>query len=147
MRGLGVCVCLLLAGAASAEVYRWTDDKGEVHYSDRPAAAAEATRVEIHSKSAAESSAGKPQGYADRELEFRKRQLDKEKQEKKQGEAAAEQEQKQQNCATARNNLRTLQESGRVVSYDEKGERRFMGDSERETAIAKASKDAEQWCK
>lgn len=38
---------VLLAGAAhAAEIYRWTDDQGRVHYSQTPPADAQAQRVE-----------------------------------------------------------------------------------------------------
>ncbi len=39
---LAICLLLLLVSQAQAEVYRWTDDQGKVHYSDKkPAAEAE----------------------------------------------------------------------------------------------------------
>lgn len=41
MRYLFLIICLVLASAASAEVYRWTDADGQVHYSDRPHEGAE----------------------------------------------------------------------------------------------------------
>ena len=47
-------VLLLVAGLASAaEVYRWVDDSGQVHYSDRPRDGAE--RVDIGSAQAIET--------------------------------------------------------------------------------------------
>ena len=47
---LGPVMGLLLVGAAAAEtVYRWTDERGEVHFSDRPPAtgAPSAEQVEV----------------------------------------------------------------------------------------------------
>lgn len=48
MRWISVALLLMLcAGAAASEVWRWVDDKGVVHYSDRPQPGAE--RVEMQS--------------------------------------------------------------------------------------------------
>lgn len=41
-----VCALVVLAGAAQAQtLYRWTDDKGQVHLSDKPPANAKDVRV------------------------------------------------------------------------------------------------------
>jgi hypothetical protein len=48
MRYISVALLLMLcAGAAASEVWRWVDDQGVVHYSDRPQPGAE--RVEMKS--------------------------------------------------------------------------------------------------
>lgn len=46
MRVFILLVALLPAVAAAAEVYRWVDDDGEVHYSDRPQEGAETVVIE-----------------------------------------------------------------------------------------------------
>lgn len=38
---------LILATAAAADVYKWTDERGKTHYGDRPPEEAQAQRVEI----------------------------------------------------------------------------------------------------
>lgn len=41
-------LCFLLFPAlASAEIYRWTDEQGRVHFGQRPAAGAQAQQVEV----------------------------------------------------------------------------------------------------
>ena len=40
MRAAGLALALLAASAAHAQVYRWTDSQGKVHYGDRPPEAA-----------------------------------------------------------------------------------------------------------
>jgi glutaredoxin len=39
--------CLLVAPAAGADIYRWTDAEGRIHYSDKPPADRQAKRVRI----------------------------------------------------------------------------------------------------
>ncbi|MEW8461687.1 MAG: DUF4124 domain-containing protein, partial [Candidatus Thiodiazotropha endolucinida] len=50
---MGTCVSLVLAVAntfpAGGEVYRWTDDNGKLHFSDRRPENAKATSVEMPS--------------------------------------------------------------------------------------------------
>lgn len=41
-----ICLLLLAGAAQAAEIYRWTDDQGRVHYSQTPTAEAQAMRVE-----------------------------------------------------------------------------------------------------
>ncbi|HHQ14748.1 MAG TPA: DUF4124 domain-containing protein [Chromatiales bacterium] len=64
-------VLLLVAGfasvASSAEVYRWVDDSGQVHYSDRPREGAE--RVDIGSAQAIETRVPERPGTAAKETE------------------------------------------------------------------------------
>lgn len=47
--GMAALVGVALSGAASAEIYRWKDAKGQVHYGDQPPAGAE--RVSPHGTS------------------------------------------------------------------------------------------------
>ena len=40
-------VCLLLAPASGADIYRWTDAEGRIHYSDKPPADRKAKQVRV----------------------------------------------------------------------------------------------------
>jgi glutaredoxin len=40
-------LCLLATATASAEIYRWTDSEGRIHYSDKPPKDAQAAQVKI----------------------------------------------------------------------------------------------------
>jgi len=46
MRNILILILLFPAFANAAEVYRWTDSAGEVHYSDRPKEGAEVVTIE-----------------------------------------------------------------------------------------------------
>ena len=49
MKRMLATLMLLCAGAASAQVYKWVDEKGVTHYSDMPPAPTSKARVEIKS--------------------------------------------------------------------------------------------------
>lgn len=42
-----LCALALLPAGAQAEVYKWTDEQGRVHYSDKPPASGKAEQVKI----------------------------------------------------------------------------------------------------
>jgi hypothetical protein len=49
MRRAGLCalVCAACGAAAAQGVYKWTDERGQVHYGDKPPAGASAQPVEV----------------------------------------------------------------------------------------------------
>lgn len=44
-------LCLLAAAVAAADIYRWTDAEGRIHYSDKPPADRKAKQVKIRVQS------------------------------------------------------------------------------------------------
>lgn len=122
---VGWLMALLLAqSAAAAEVYRWVDEYGRVHFSDRPQ---HAGQKPLQVKPAA------PHG--DRDLEQRQQRRDRllrifsddrqrEQAARKQQEIA--QAQRQRDCQLARNDLADLERGGVFYQLDENGERRYL---------------------
>jgi len=162
-------ICGLCWSAANAEMYRWVDEKGKVHYTDtpppaniknrrtlKPAARAPAPPPAAPADSAAAAgldAKGKPadSGTAppplDKEQSFRKRRQEKEEAQKKAEQEQQEKKDKAAACERAKGALRSLEDGGRVVKYDAAGERSFLGDDERRREIAAARRDADTWCK
>lgn len=153
LRLLCLASALLITLPAQAEVHKWVDANGKVQYSDQAPpgkAGVEKLRVDrIPTPApAAGSQADKPaaKSLADRDLEYRQRQVAAEEAQKKQAQADAETKIKQQNCAGARGNLKTLEEGGRVFNYDAKGERAYLDDAARSKALEEAKKRVSEWC-
>ncbi|MBU0688557.1 MAG: DUF4124 domain-containing protein [Gammaproteobacteria bacterium] len=128
---------LLLLGfislSAQAGLNKWVDENGKVHYSDSPPMDAkvesvrnvtgkgqEAAPVDYSSKS-----------YSQREAELKKARQEKKEASEKSASESAQQQERKRNCAAAQENLRALESGTRLVTYDEKGEKRFMDDAER----------------
>lgn len=152
MRHLLMIVSLLMAAApASADIVKWVDAEGKVHYSDSPPTKAKSQKT-LNIKNTAPSSAptsaaegGKT--LVEKDLEFRKRAVEKEESAAKQAKAEAEEKRRKQNCAQARNQLQALKDGQRSSRYDEKGERVFLEDGARPAAIQEAQRTADSWCK
>lgn len=72
-RHIAAAVLMLAAVAAHAEVYKWTDDKGRVHYGDKPPASTPAGTKKAVELDIPEPSAADRQEAADRAARERAR--------------------------------------------------------------------------
>ncbi|AYC34116.1 DUF4124 domain-containing protein [Pseudomonas cavernae] len=123
-----LCTVLLsvtvLPGLASAEIYRWTDAQGQVHFDQRPQAGAE--QVEV-----------KPQvverDAATREREARtERFYDARRQEQEQAtsQSSERQAKREQECSKLRDQLEQVSQGGRYYHEDAAGQRVYYSDAE-----------------
>lgn len=124
-----VLLCLLLLpGVAMAEIYRWVDANGQVHFDQRPAPGAE--QVEV-----------KPQ-VVERDAATVERQeratrfFDARREEQAQAAAAATERKAQQEkeCGELRRQLAGIPEGWRYYKTDASGERSYYSDTEVDTA-------------
>ncbi len=137
---------LVSAGCVEAGVYRWVDENGKVHFSDRPGTAEDADEVQIKQKGESDQSAPHE---ADR-AETRQRLLEQYQKERLQKKEAtekkkAEDKQRERNCAIAKNRLSTYERSA-LYELDSGGERRYLSEAEYEKALASARAEVRQWC-
>ncbi|MDO8412731.1 MAG: DUF4124 domain-containing protein [Gallionellaceae bacterium] len=138
---------LLLLGLVSFSAYsavnKWVDDKGQVHYSDQPPPADTrattliniSTASDVPASGVSASGVSAPKSVAEREAEYKKAQkakADAERQTAKQKDADTA---KQKYCEDLRNNLKLIEDSGRIAAYDAKGERYYLDDAARQQRI------------
>lgn len=148
MRLLLLFAWLLLSASAYADINKWVDAQGKVHYSDGPLpldATPEAVRIpEDHALPASANS--ETRSLAEREAELEKKM----KAQEQAAEQADKQRQvdrlKQQNCEKVRTSLRVLEDSPRIATYDDSGNRSYLDDAAREQRIEEARKAVSQYC-
>ncbi len=70
------CLSLICATSAHAEIYKWVDANGKVHYSEKKDDAGRA-KVEEVKVTTGEGKPSTAQSWQDQEIEFRKRQMEK----------------------------------------------------------------------
>ena len=142
-------VMLFITLHAYAALNKWVDAEGKVNYSDsRPS---DQKTTTLKKSTSAESTAPAsgvvaPKSLAERDLEWKKAQQDKEGAEHK---AALEKENasiKQKNCENARGYLTTLENSPVLVTYDAKGERSYVDDTSRAQRTEEARKAVSTNC-
>jgi hypothetical protein len=126
---------LAAAVAAQAQVYRWVDEQGKVHYGERPPSGAKAKPVE--DKLAAPPGSPAPKAASDasqQERDFQRRRMERDQKEAREQKAA---EKARQQCERERTRLAQLRNVRRIQSgVDEKGNLRYLSDGERADAIA-----------
>jgi hypothetical protein len=137
---------LAFSGAAlSGEIYKWTDEDGNVHYGDRPTGAdVELVAVSSNTDSSAvrASIAARHANAAARADARSKRDED--------AQAAAEAQlaadQRVERCQESRTRMETYLTSRRLYKEDEAGERIYLDESQVMDARSKAQDDIQKYC-
>jgi hypothetical protein len=159
LRILILCVTLAFAAAATAQMYRWIDKDGRVHYTATPPPAGTKARTlqapmtppppasdEAAKDAAAKDAHTGPLTPAEQEREFRKRRLEAQKASEKAAQAAKESETKQANCARAREALATFESGQRISRSNAQGERYYLDDASRSRETEAARQAVRDWC-
>lgn len=138
---------LLLAiagrGTEAATVYRWVDEQGQVHFGDRPGArGAETLRIE----SAPATPAATDRSERVRRLldEYATVRNEREAAAARRGEEAAE---RKRLCAEARDRLKSYEEASSLYTLDAEGQRRYLDETGRATALAAARDEIGSLCR
>lgn len=119
-----LCCALLLPGLAAAEIYRWTDAQGQVHFDQRPAAGAEQVEVKPQVVERDEATRER-EARTERFFEARRQE-----QEKASSLAAERQAKRVQECRQLRQHLAQFQRDGLFYREGPNGERIYYSDSE-----------------
>ncbi|MDO8465423.1 MAG: DUF4124 domain-containing protein [Gallionella sp.] len=154
-------ILLILLALTSANVFadlkKWTDADGKVHYSDQPPPAnvkAKTLRTSPVAGSlmsasgvAAASAPAAPKTIAEAEAEYKKAQKAKKEAAEKAAQEQAQAEEIKTVCAGLRQNLMALESGMRTQILNAKGEPAYMDDNQRQQGIAKARQDISTYCK
>ena len=132
--------------SVQADVYRWVDKDGAVHFGDKPANKQSAEKVEI------KSNAGTGNQNQSNRLKRQQHLLSVMDEERKINEQKQAMEKKDKqvvisNCKRARKMLDNYLRSGVLFDVDKSGNKIYLSDQQREEAIKRARDDVEYWCK
>lgn len=147
-----VMTCLIMivvstSGIAFAnDIYKWTDEDGNVHYGDRPTGDATEERMAISSRStnsvkvqaraqsryapkepAAEAVANEPQGPTEDELRVQA-------------------EERREKCDTYKARLQKFVQSRRLYKQDENGERVYLDEDQTQAARERVENQVQEYC-
>lgn len=120
---------LLLPGLAAAEIYRWVDGDGQVHFGQRPAAPG-AEQIEVKPQVVERDPATRER------LERSERFYDARRQEQAQAAAAAAERRakRDQECGELRRRLAQIPEGRRYYHSEANGERSYYSDEQLDAA-------------
>ena len=135
----------MASAATASEIYRWTDEDGNVHYTDKPVEPS-SERMNIASRStdnsavqaqtqarldsnaaAAEAAANEPAGPTPEELR-------------------AEKKQRAEQCTKYRERLTRFVQSRHLYREDENGERTYLDEAETQKTRNKAEENVREYC-
>ena len=137
---------LALTAPAHAELYKWTDSQGKVHYSDQPPTT-NAQTIKSATTGQAETTTQATQSLDAKDQAYQKRRKEAEEARAKAEKEAEQARIQRENCAKARSNLSTLQNTPRVYSTNAAGQRTYMDDAARASALANSQKAVSDFCK
>lgn len=121
-------ITLIPASLLASEVYRWTDDAGNTHYSEDPPSGVDAEPVDIQTSSPSTPDAAPSETETEEESE---QENEEGASEEERPDKEAVEEARRRNCENARKALETLQQNARVQVEDD-GERRYLSPEEKE---------------
>jgi hypothetical protein len=145
LSALALAMLGLLAAPVEAQVYKWKDEQGRTVISDTPRPGS-GQQEPVVPPTPASSKAKPTESLADKELAFRQRQ-----QERREAAAKAKQEkaaaaQRAEKCQSSRNYLKALEAGRRFTNSNEKGERVYMDDTQRQQRIERVRKEVRDFC-
>jgi hypothetical protein len=129
-------------GTAVAEVYKWVDEQGQVHYGDRPEAQ-DAEKMTIRTNETT-----KPREIKSDDKDAAEQAEDEAKQaEKPPVEKYVPAYEKQRMCREAKTDLASISSRGRMRERDAQGNYRYLTEEERQQRISAARKKQAKYCR
>jgi len=141
------CAALMASGlAVAAEIYKWTDEDGNVHYEDRPVGETQMEHVDIRSKNT-DNTVVQARLDADSKARAAARQVASEAPpEMTKEEIRAEQQARQEKCMQYRAQLESFLRSQRLYKEDNAGEREYLSEDEIMAARSRVENQIQEYC-
>lgn len=139
----------LLAAPAGADIYKWTDAKGDVHYGDQPPSSTTPEQFKPRTSEAAEARAVEARRQAADQAARRRLEQVKARETANKELAAHEEESRRmaENCQRARANLEMLQRANmRLSTVDAQGQTRVLDAAARQVEMERATRTISENC-
>ena len=133
-----------LALPSHAQMYKCVDERGVTHYTDKPRPGCKGGQVDIRPippPSGRERAPGPDAGSAERD--FQRRQIERARADEAEGRG---QEQQKRRCAGLRRELGLLQGGRGIFRLDDKGERVYLEDQERQKRSTELQAEIARTC-
>ena len=147
---LGIAMCFFLVPPVQAEVYKWTDEQGRVHYSDRPLTE-DASAYHLRSPTSAENESPRST-LTDAERRARQKKLsdsleaDRREMEQAESKRKEQQAKREHNCKLAQKDLNIVLRTNRIFDYDQQGNKVYYDEVQRQQFIAERRAAVSKWC-
>ncbi len=135
---------LLFSASVSAQIYKWTDETGKIHYTDQPPPPHVNTKEQQLNINTTPSAGSQSNALSDEREEFEKRRKQRQENEAK-DQAQAEINKKK--CTEAQTQLRMYADSPRLTIPDGAGGIVYVDDDLRQRRIDDANKAIATYCR
>jgi len=140
-------IAFLATNVSMAGLYKWTDDKGQVHYSDKVPGDTKAKSESLNPNTALPSGVEKEKSKLDKQVEeMNKRRAEEKKKEEEANKKAAAEKVRKEQCMTLRKNMQTFLTKNRV-SKTVNGEKVVIPYEERVKKMEETQKKLDEVCK
>lgn len=147
LAGFAALAITVSSAVYADEIYKWTDEDGNVHYEDRPSGEPSEQRLQFSynrtDSTTVDERVKAQRDVANTRLEAR---ADKDAEDQTIAEERAAAEKKLEQCQQYRASLKVMLESRRVYREDEAGERTYLDDTARAEARTKAEELIKETC-
>ncbi|WP_254795524.1 DUF4124 domain-containing protein [Atopomonas hussainii] len=134
----------LLPALASAEIYRWVDSEGRVHFGERPQGSG-AQAVDVKPQVVENDAATRESQERMRQI-LKAREGERADQRQRQAETAAQNAQQQERCSELRGELENIARGGNFYRYDESGQRQYYSQEEIAAAKQRMQDNYQRYC-
>ena len=142
-----IIASLLITLSVQAGIYRWTDEAGNVHYSDKPVSD-KAKELKVKVAPAAPQSRQTIQNRKTRSEQFlRAREEERAEKNNEIAEKKRLKKNRKIKCKSAKKEYGRLSRARSIYTDGGDGKRNFIGDEERTKVLANAKADIKRWCK
>ena len=147
---LGLVLSFFVLLPAQAEVYKWTDEHGQVHFSDRPPDK-DTPAYQLRTPASSTTSSS-PQSHSDTERRTRQKKLsdalEADRREKEQADVKRKEQQakREHNCKVARAELNASKRANLIYDYDQKGNRVYFSEAKKQRYLESLRAEVRKWC-
>ena len=146
-RTLAIALLGLAALAAHGQVYKWVDEQGRTHYSETPPPDKKDAK-KVDTGPAATAAQAPKEDWKQKEMDSKRRALEKQQAEDAAGRKQAYEEgQRKNRCLGAQRDLRILEMAAPIYHINEKGERVYLEDKDRPAELARARREVDTHCR
>lgn len=142
-----IAILISLPLTVNAKIYKWVDEQGNVHYGSERPANTRAERMRIKEKPIFGGEYSDDVKNKDEEKKKGEEKKPEKVQERLEGDAIISKKEKTKLCKQAKSRVQSIQNSGRLRAYDEKGNSRILSDKERNKRLAGAKNNVKEYCR
>lgn len=140
---------LLFIAKSNAEIYKWVDAEGNVHYGQQRPSDANAEKLDIQQEPTTTFHSGKKDAVKPNNTAQESEKKPEEEpatEEKEKPETPAEKKQRLEACARAKKSLATMESIGRIRSKDAEGNYTYLSQQQKEAQMKQARDLIKKYC-